>query len=143
MAREVFAADPAREERALLVVFRGDGSVFSEKAVPHTGGASPTWNSSALTFWWPVCIRRSDQVDLLVNPRRRLMRLDVAQFISGQDATTLWMHEMADPRTGQRLWSLKAPVLRIECPASQWKNFRTRTESRKSFALRRGSPNPT
>ncbi len=102
-ACEVVAADQARAGHAVLVAYRGDGSVLWEKAFPHTGGAPPVWNTSALTFWWPGSFRRPDQVDLFVNTRRRLMHSDVGQLIDGRAAATVWTHEKAE-LPGQFRW---------------------------------------
>ena len=102
-ACEVVAADQAHAGHAVLVAYRGDGSVLWEKAFPHTSGAPPVWNTSALTFWWPGRFRRSDLLDLLVSTRRRLMHSDVGQLIDGRDATTLWTHERAEV-PGQFRW---------------------------------------
>ncbi len=102
-ACEVVAADQARAGHAVLVAYRGDGSVLWEKAFPHTSGVPPVWNTSALTFWWPGRFRRSNQLDLLVNTRRRLMHSDVGQLLDGRNATTLWTHEKAEV-PGQFRW---------------------------------------
>ncbi|MGC8639334.1 MAG: FG-GAP repeat domain-containing protein [Isosphaeraceae bacterium] len=100
---EVVAADQARSGHALLLAYHGDGSVMWEKAFPHTSGAPPVWNTSALTFWWPGHFRQPDQVDLLVSTRRRLMHSDVGQLINGRTGATLWTREKADV-AGQFHW---------------------------------------
>lgn len=106
-ACEVIAADQARQGRARLVAYRGDGSTLWEKAFPQINGALPVWNVGALTFWWPGHFRQSGTIDLFVNTRRRLMHSDVGQLLDGRDATTFWTHDKA-VLPGQFRWAWAA-----------------------------------
>lgn len=93
---EVVAADQAQRGHARLVAYRGDGAVLWTKEFLQTNGSLPTWNASALTFWWPGYFRRPDALDLFVNTRRGTMHSDVGQLLDGRNAATIWTHEKAD-----------------------------------------------
>jgi outer membrane protein assembly factor BamB len=93
--KEVVAASQDATGRALLVVYRPDGSCLWQKRFDQTPGAVPVWNIGALTFWWPGFFRAHGRTDLFVNTRRGSMHSDVGQLLDGRTGTTIWQQEKA------------------------------------------------